>query len=57
MVCRANGFFDGFFVFCACIEVHVYVPTGSQPASLSSYVEKVLVRGLFTTESVLYVVR
>lgn len=23
MVCRANGFIDGFFVFCACIEVHV----------------------------------
>lgn len=33
MVCRANGFIDGFFVFCACIEVHVYVPTSSQPAS------------------------
>lgn len=23
MVCRANGFIDGFFAFCACIEVHV----------------------------------
>lgn len=55
MVCRANGFIDGFIVFCACIEVHVYVPTSSQPAqpSPASYIEKVLVRGLFTTESVL----
>lgn len=59
MVCRANGFIDGFFVFCACIEVHVgmYLQVASQPAqpSPASYIEKVLVRGLFTTESVLYV--
>lgn len=52
MVCRANGFIDGFFVFCACIEVHV--PTSSQPASQPIQQHgKILVRGLFTTESVL----
>lgn len=58
MVCRANGFIDGFFVFCACIEVHVmYLQVANQPASPFRYMEKILVRGLFTTESVLYVVR
>lgn len=41
MVCRANGFVDGFFVFCACIEVHVmYLQVASQPASPSSYMEE-----------------
>lgn len=35
------------------VSKYMYVPTSSQPARLSSYIRKILVRGLFTTESVL----
>lgn len=59
MVCRANGFIDGFFVFvhvCMYRSTCMYLQVASQPASPYSYIREILVCGLFTTESVLYVI-